>query len=230
MTSEYTHGKKLLLTGGTSGLGQAIAEQAQAAGYELLVLDRNPSTDSPHIVVDLQDTDAAEAATLEALERLGGLDALVLCAGINRPERFEHQDVAAWKSVLEVNVFGNAAVTRASIGALKQSHGRIVGIGSTASRRLTSGMSAYGASKHAFTAFLHGIAIEEMGNLGVSIVHPGMMETGFFSGRRPEFVPPANNRLDPSDVARAVLFCLSQPAHVAVRDMYITDVTVRDWP
>ena len=230
MNVETEASKRLLLTGGATGLGRAIAEQATTAGFDVVVLDRKPSPHSRQIIVDLQDTAAAGAATDAAVAELGGLDALVLCAGINRPERFEHQDFAAWKSVVEVNVLGNAAVTRAALSALKSSHGRIVGIGSTASRRLVQGMSAYGTSKHAFTAFLHAVALEEMGNLGVSIVHPGVMDTGFFEGRPAEYVPPAAQRLNPSHVANAVMFCLSQPANVAVRDMFITDAVSYDWP
>ena len=230
MNAETRTGGRLLLTGGATGLGREIADQARTAGYDIVVLDRTPSTHSRQIVVDLQDSTAALEATRAAIDLLGGLDALVLCAGINRPERFEHQDFVTWKSVLEVNVLGNAAVTSAALAHLKASRGRIVGIGSTASRRLTSGMSAYGTSKHAFTAFLHGVALEEMGNLGVSLVHPGLMDTGFFEGRRPEYMPPIKELLNPSDVASAVLFCLSQPADVAVRDLFITDFTVNDWP
>lgn len=228
--SSSTSPRRLIVTGGARGLGHAISAKAEDAGYEVVVLDQLPYTHCSAITVDLSDPHAAQAAASAAVEQLGGLDALVLCAGVNRPERFGLQEFDTWKSVIDVNLIGNAAVARASLDALKADGGRVVGIGSTASRRLTPGMSAYGTSKHAFTAFLHSLALEENGVLPVSIVHPGLMDTQFFEGRKPQYRPPISEKLSPDPVADAVMFCLQQPANVAIRDLFITDVSVYDWP
>jgi 2-dehydro-3-deoxy-L-rhamnonate dehydrogenase (NAD+) len=222
--------RRVLVTGGSNGLGLRVVERLVANGDHVVVLDRQPCDTADWLAVDLSDPAGAEATAREAVQRLGGLDALVLSAGVNLPGAFATQPLADWIRVLQVNLIGNVAVTHAVTDDLVDAGGRLVGVGSTASRRITPEMSAYGVSKHAFTAFMHAFALEYNGVIGVSTVHPGMMDTNFFAGRQARHTPPVEHRMNPNDVATAVLFCLDQPASIAVRDLYITDLAVRDWP
>lgn len=221
--------RKLVITGGASGLGAAIVDRAIAADYDVVVIDRNPSAVAKTIVTDLSDLASATRAGEEAVADGRDLDALVLCAGANIPTMFAEQDIAIWSKMISVNLLGNVAVTRATLHALTRGPGRLVGIGSTATRRLVPGMSAYGVSKHAFSAFFHALSLELNGVLPVTLVNPGVMDTGFFDGRPEEFVPPTN-RMVPGDVADTVMFCLDQPGGVVIRELFVTGISVYDYP
>ncbi len=221
--------RRLVITGGSSGLGAEVVTRALHKGWEVTVIDRNPSEQAPTVLVDLSHTTAAFAAGQEAIGRGGSLDALVLCAGINIPGTFEEQDIETWTTPIAVNLLGNAAVARAGISALKAARGRLVGIGSTAGRRITPGMSAYGVSKHAFRAMFHALSLELNGVIPISLVNPGTMDTHFFDGRPERFVP-GTDRMAAGDVADTVMFCLEQPSSVVIRELYVTDLAVHDWP
>lgn len=221
--------RRLVITGGARGLGAEVVTRALHKGWDVTVIDRNESEQAPTIVADLSDVDSALAAGQEALGSAGELDALVLCAGINIPGMFEDQDIQVLDKIMSVNLVGNAAVARASISALKAAKGRLVGIGSTAGRRITPGMSAYGVSKHAFRAWFHALALEFNGVIPVSLVSPGTMDTHFFDGRPEQFMP-SKHRMAPGDVAETVMFCLEQPHSVVIRELYVTDLQVVDWP
>ncbi|TXN28355.1 SDR family oxidoreductase [Lacisediminihabitans profunda] len=224
-----TPSRRLVITGGSSGLGAEVVTRALFKGWEVTVIDRNPSEKAPTVLADLSDTAAAFAAGEEAIGDGRAIDALVLCAGINIPGMFEEQDIETWSKPIAVNLLGNAAVARAGISALKAAKGRLVGIGSTAGRRITPGMSAYGVSKHAFRAMFHALSLELNGVIPISLVNPGTMDTNFFDGR-PERFTPSMDRMAPGNVADTVMFCLEQPSSVVIRELYVTDVTVHDWP
>jgi NAD(P)-dependent dehydrogenase (short-subunit alcohol dehydrogenase family) len=222
----------VLVTGGASGLGAAVAAAVAAHDGTPVVLDmRPPHADHDHVVADLRDRPGTEKAVAEAAERHGRLDAVVTCAGIDACGKLEDVDAEAWDDVIRVNLLGTAAVVRAALPHLLDSHGRVVTVASTLGFRALSDATAYCASKFGVVGFSRALAVETQGRIGVTMLVPGGMQTAFFDGRPEEYRPGADAQLNhPEDVARAVVFALQQPAGCEVRELVVTPSVEPSWP
>jgi NAD(P)-dependent dehydrogenase (short-subunit alcohol dehydrogenase family) len=224
-------GWSVLVTGGSSGLGAAVGAALCAAGADVMSLDARPSERLPTIEVDLADSAAAEEATRAALERLGGLHALVCCAGIDSPGTLATTAREAWDRVVAVNLFGTAAVVRAALPALVEQRGRIVTVASTLGHRAVSDATAYCASKFGVVGFTRALAAELKGSVGVTLLTPGGMHTAFFEDRDDRYKPPADARLaDPAEVAQAVLWALGRPEGIEVKELAVMAPDEGSWP
>ena len=224
--------RTVLVTGGSSGLGAAVVEAVAQEGWHPFVLDRTPSPSGREgIVVDLADRRAAEAAVAQASERLGGIDAVVTCAGTDACGRLDSVDADAWEKVIQVNLLGTVTVVRAALPDLTARHGTVVTVASTLGFRALSDATAYSASKFGVVGFTRALTAELQGQVGVTMLVPGGMETHFFDGRDEQYKPGPDARLNkPSDVARAVVFALSQPEGCEVRELVITPSVEPSWP
>jgi NAD(P)-dependent dehydrogenase (short-subunit alcohol dehydrogenase family) len=189
-------GKKVLVTGSSSGLGAALAEGLAERGAvvgicarradrlgEVLERVRAHSPSSRSWTVDLSDVDAIDAFAGRVVEEMGGLDVLVNNAGIpKRRWAWEHRaDEVA--DVLRTNVESPIRLTQALLPALGESSGHVVFIGSVAARLAPPSESVYAASKAAITAYAEclrvdlGVAGRE---IGVHVVQPGVFDTELF--------------------------------------------------
>jgi NAD(P)-dependent dehydrogenase (short-subunit alcohol dehydrogenase family) len=222
----------VLVTGGASGLGAAVAGAIAAHGGTPVVLDLAAAADGIDAErVDLADTRAAEAAVRAAAERHGGLDAVVTAAGIDACGRLEDVDPESWERVVAVNLLGTAAVARAALPYLERSHGRIVTVASSLGLRALSDATAYCASKFGVVGFSRALAVELAGRVGVTMLVPGGMRTAFFDGRPEQYRPGADAQLaSPADVAEAVVFVLGRPAGLEVRELVVTPSVEPSWP
>jgi NAD(P)-dependent dehydrogenase (short-subunit alcohol dehydrogenase family) len=223
---------RVLVTGGSSGLGAAVVEAVEKAGGTPYVLDiAPPEREVEHRLVDLADPRAAEAATSELAERAGGFDAVVTAAGIDRCGTL--MDVAAteWERVIAVNLLGTAAVIRAALPSLMESQGRVVTVASTLGWRAVSDATAYCASKFGVVGFTRALSAELAGKVGVTLLVPGGMQTKFFDDRTEQYKPGPDAKLnDPDNVAASVMFALSQPPGCEVRELMIAGSTETSWP
>jgi NAD(P)-dependent dehydrogenase (short-subunit alcohol dehydrogenase family) len=222
----------VLVTGGSSGLGAAVVRATADAGAKPVVLDvREPAGGVDFEPVDLADTRAAEAAVARAADRLGGVDAVVTCAGIDACGRLDEVDPTAWERVLAVNLLGTVAVVRAALTALRAAGGRIVTVASTLGLRAVSDATAYCASKFGVVGFTRALAAETAGEVGVTLLVPGGMDTPFFDGRTEQYRPPPDARMNPPEaVAEAVVFALGQPPGCEVRELVVCPSTEGSWP
>jgi len=228
----------VLVTGAASGLGRAVARAVAAAGGTPVLLDRvdprpaDPAfADALAVVADLSDTRAAERAVADAIERAGRLDSVVTAAGTDACGRMEDVPADTWENVVRVNLFGTAAVIRAALPALKETRGRIVTVASTLGLRALSDASAYCASKFGVVGMTRALAAELAGEVGVTLLIPGGMDTAFFDGRTEQYKPGPDAVLnDPAQVASAVLFALGRPAGVELRELVVTASVEPSWP
>jgi len=212
---------RVLITGGASGLGAAIVEAVTAAGGKPYVLDRVPVDGVPHLLVDLADTRAAEAATAEIAAQAGGLDAVVTAAGIDVPGRLSDVPAADWERVVTVDLLAPAAVIRAALPHLSPG-GHIVTVASTLGVKAVSDATAYCAAKFGMVGFTRALSAELAGAYGVTLLIPGGMRTRFFDQRTEQYKPGPDAVLnDPRHVAQAVLFALRQPAGCTVRELVV---------
>jgi NAD(P)-dependent dehydrogenase (short-subunit alcohol dehydrogenase family) len=214
---------RVLVTGGSSGLGAAVVTAVAKAGGQPYVIDRQAPADGvPWVQCDLADTRAAERATVELAERAGGLDGVVTAAGTDVPGRLADVPAATWERVIAVDLLATAAVVRAAMPWLERSGGTIVTVASTLGVKAVSDATAYCAAKFGVVGFTRALAAELAGTVGVTLLIPGGMRTAFFADRDPQYQPGADAVLnDPANVAAAVLFALSQPPGCAVREMVV---------
>jgi 2-dehydro-3-deoxy-L-rhamnonate dehydrogenase (NAD+) len=223
---------RVVVTGGASGLGAATACAIAAAGGTPVVLDRRPPPGGlDHELVDLADTGAAEEAVARVAERLGGLDAVVTCAGTDVPAPLDAIDRLTWERTVTVNLLATAATVRAALPSLFASHGRVVTVASTLGLRGAGDATAYCASKFGVVGFTRALAAETAGRIGVTLLVPGGMATAFFDEREEKYRPPAEAVLSPpQEVADAVLYALTRPPGVEVRELVVCPSLESSWP
>ncbi|XVQ08365.1 SDR family oxidoreductase [Spirillospora sp. CA-255316] len=231
---------KVLITGGASGLGRAVAHRVADDGGIPLVIDRHPpkngdgSPDSriKHMQADLADRHCAERAVHCLARDAGGLDAVVTAAGIDSCGRLADVPAEDWERVVQVNLLGTAAVVRAALPYLEHApDGRIVTCASTLGLKALSDATAYCASKFGVVGFTRALAAELAGHIGVTMLVPGGMDTAFFDGRDERYRPGPGAQLNrPEDVAAAVVYALSQPAGCELRELVVCPSREPSWP
>jgi NADP-dependent 3-hydroxy acid dehydrogenase YdfG len=216
-----------LITGASSGIGAATARHAAEAGYRLVLAARSRERldelaseiggDERVLAVqcDVTDWDQQQEVVERALARFGQLDVAFANAGQGASRGFLEETPEQWRAMVLTNVYGPALTIRATMPALKQSRGHLVLTGSVAGRRALPG-SLYSATKWAVTGMGES-ARQELNDTGVrvTVVEPGMVDTPWFDRGAPEWA------LQPDDVARAVMFAVSQPPHVDVNEILV---------
>ncbi|QHC58206.1 SDR family oxidoreductase [Rathayibacter sp. VKM Ac-2760] len=234
MTTTPTPIGRVLITGGASGLGAAVAAAVAAAGGTPIVLDRDVSNVQEGVAayqVDVAKTREAEKAVVEIAHEHGGLDAVVTAAGIDRCGRLVDVDPEEWERVISVNLLGTAAVVRAALPFLTETHGRVVTVASSLAIKAVSDATAYCASKFGVLGFTRALAAETKGEIGVTTLIPSGMKTRFFDDRDAQYKPGPDALLnDPENVANAVMFVLGQPRGCEVRELVITHEEEPSWP
>jgi NAD(P)-dependent dehydrogenase (short-subunit alcohol dehydrogenase family) len=222
----------VLVTGGASGLGRAVAQAVADAGGRPVILDRvEANLGCDQELVDLADARAAEAAVRAVSRRVGGLDAVVTCAGTDACGRLDDVAGEDWDRVVKVNLLGTVAVVRAALPDLLERRGRVVTVASTLGLRALSDATAYCASKFGVVGFSRALAVETQGRIGVTMLVPGGMHTAFFDDRDEQYKPAADAKLNqPEDVAQTVMFVLRQPPGCEVRELVVTPSVEGSWP
>jgi len=222
----------VVVTGGASGLGAAVAQGIAERGGTPVVLDLNEPCDGFAFErVDLAHAREAEATVNRVAERYGGLDAVVTAAGVDSCGRIEDVDPEKWDRVVAVNLIGTAAVVRAALPHLERASGRIVTVASTLGLRALSDATAYCASKFGVVGFSRALAVETAGRVGVTCLVPGGMQTAFFDGRDEQYKPPPDAKLAPPEqVAETVLFALTRSDGTEIRELVVCPSVEPSWP
>jgi NADP-dependent 3-hydroxy acid dehydrogenase YdfG len=220
----------LVITGASSGIGAATARRAAEFGYRLALAARSEDKlnrlrdelggDERAIALRSDVTSWGDQQTLvaAALERFGRMDAFFANAGFGAKRGFLEESVEHWRAMVETNVLGAALSIRAALGHFKrEGRGHVLLTGSVAGRRVLPG-SLYSATKWAVTAMGEGLRQEVAEtDIKVTLIEPGMVDTSFFENR------PAG-ALEADDVARAVMFALTQPPHVDVNEVLVRPI------
>jgi NAD(P)-dependent dehydrogenase (short-subunit alcohol dehydrogenase family) len=222
----------VLITGGASGLGAATVRAVLDNGGTPLVIDlEKPQEQVEYVQADLADSSATENAVRELADRAGGVDAVFTAAGIDACGTLDSVSTKDWERVVHVNLLGTAAVVRAALPYLERSHGTVVTVASTLGIKAVSDATAYCAAKFGVVGFTRALAAETAGRIGVTLLVPGGMHTAFFDNRDEQYKPPPDAKLNkPEDVARTVLFALSQPAGCQVRELVVCASEEGSWP
>ncbi|QIE42181.1 SDR family oxidoreductase [Meridianimarinicoccus aquatilis] len=220
-----TKRKTLFITGASSGIGEATARAAVAAGWNVGLMARSEAKlaklhtslgeASFYVAGDATELAAQQAAVDAVAERFGGLDAVFANAGmgLDTPGT-ENGDPEEWRRMIDLNIMALLYTAKAALPELRKTKGHLVLTGSVAGKIHIPG-SIYGASKWFVQGYAGNMA-QEMREWGgrCTVVAPGMVDTAFFAERKPD-------KLKPEDIANAVVFALNQPERANVPEIVV---------
>lgn len=233
-------GRRVLVTGASSGIGAAVARAVADAGGHVALLARRADRltdlaaelDGVALPADVTDLAAVVDATERAAEELGGLDGVVTAAGLARPGGVRDADPGDWRAMFEVNVLGTLHAVRAALPHLTAAdHADVVTISSMSGRRLGSPeLGVYAASKAAVHMLTEGLR-RELAPDGVrtTVVAPGFVDTPLFEGQEHPTAArlgeaTATQGLPASDVADRIVEVLAAPPHVVTVELALLSI------
>jgi NADP-dependent 3-hydroxy acid dehydrogenase YdfG len=213
-----------LITGASTGIGAATARQAAEAGYRTVLAARSEDklraladeVGGLAVRCDVTEWADQEALVRRALDEYGRIDVAFANAGFGGPRGFEKYDPDFMREMVLTNVLGVAYTIRATMPALRESKGHLLLTSSIAGRRTLPG-SLYSATKFAVTAMGEAARLD-LNDTGVrtTLIEPGMVATPFFDSPIRMSEP-----LQADDIARAVMYAVSQPPHVDVNELVV---------
>ena len=237
-------GLRVLVTGGTSGVGSGIVEHLSGAGAHVAFTGRNhrrgstlgPATGAAFVAADLSDSSAIRAMVEEAVDWLGGLDGVVLSAGLLHRARLSETSDDEWDKIISLNVVAPFLVAQACLQHLRADGGAIVTIASGTALWPEMELGAYSVSKRALLSMTQMLAVESAQHgVRVNAVCPGDTAAGMRALANPEnsrdygppVMPPAGRLATPADIAAAVAFLLSPDAAFCSGAVLVVDGAMR---
>jgi NAD(P)-dependent dehydrogenase (short-subunit alcohol dehydrogenase family) len=167
--------KRVIITGAASGIGEATAKALRERGAQVVGLDLHAGDGL--IACDVTDQESVDSAIAAAIARLGGLDAVVNCAGIGLPQSATQRPGPDALKVIDVNLLGTWRVTAAALPALRASRGRVVNVSSGLAHLAVPFATAYGASKRGVVGYSEQLRAEVGDEVTVTTVYPGYIRT-----------------------------------------------------
>lgn len=228
--------KLVVITGASSGIGEAIARRLSAEGHPLLLLarrvERLEALNLPNTLcarVDVTEQASFEAAIANAEAEFGPADALINNAGVMLLGQIDTQDASEWKRMFDVNVLGLLNGMQAVLAPMKaRNTGTIINISSIAGKKTFPDHAAYCGTKFAVHAISENVREEvAASNVRVTTIAPGAVETELMSHITSDAIKTGYDAwkqemggvLDADDVARAVVFAYQQPQNVCIREI-----------
>ncbi len=236
--------KIVFITGASSGIGEACAQQFAKAGCQLILaarridrlealaqeLQKNYSTNILVQAMDVTNKSLVEKTFAQLDERWNKVDILINNAGLaSGLDNFQDADIEDWEKMINTNIKGLLYVTRTAItGMLARNKGHIINIGSIAGHETYPKGHVYCATKAAVKSITEGIKLDVLGsNIRVSSVDPGIVETEFSKVRfhndekKAKKIYQGMTPLQAKDIAEIVYFCASRPAYVNIKDIVV---------
>jgi NADP-dependent 3-hydroxy acid dehydrogenase YdfG len=245
MGRAHDDGRVAVVTGASSGIGEAIARALSSEGVHVALLARSEDRlqrlaaelsddDGAAIAIaaDVTDRDSMQRAAERVAGELGGADILVNAAGEGLLGPFGSQRADETRRVVEVNLLGAMIATEAFLDQLRDGGGDIVNISSVGGRNARKGASVYNGTKWGLNGWSEGLRQELLPEVRVIVVEPGAVDTPLIDKIRHEpsrqafrDLYPEGAMLQPEDVADVVVFAVSRPRHVAVNEILLRPST-----
>ncbi|HCY8679436.1 TPA: SDR family oxidoreductase [Staphylococcus aureus] len=225
--------KIAVVTGAGSGIGEAIATLLHEEGAKVVLAGRNKdklqnvanqlAQDSVKVVpTDVTNKEEVDELMKIAQQTFGGLDIVINSAGQMLSSKITDYQVDEWDSMIDVNIKGTLYTAQAALPTmLEQSSGHLINIASISGFEVTKSSTIYSATKAAVHTITQGLE-KELAKTGVKVtsISPGMVDTAITAA----YNPSDHKKLDPQDIAEAVLYALTQPKHVNVNEITVRPV------
>ncbi|HHX2667661.1 TPA: SDR family oxidoreductase [Staphylococcus aureus] len=225
--------KIAVVTGAGSGIGEAIATLLHEEGAKVVLAGRNKeklqnvanqlSQDSVKVVpTDVTNKEEVDELIKIAQQTFGGLDIVINSAGQMLSSKITDYQVDEWDSMIDVNIKVTLYTVQAALPTmLEQSSGHLINIASISGFEVTKSSTIYSATKAAVHTITQGLE-KELAKTGVKVtsISPGMVDTAITAA----YNPSDRKKLDPQDIAEAVLYALTQPSHVNVNEITVRPV------
>ena len=243
MSDKVLAGKVALVTGASSGIGEAVALSLAGAGAKVALAARRRDRldgvaarirvaggQALTLEVDYGDERAAAASVRKVEAEFGRLDILINNAGVMYLEPVAEDALERWRKMVEVNVLGLIAATAAALPGMRaRKDGHVVNIASTAGRIANPNSAGYSATKFGVVGFTEALRREVYkDNIRVTAIEPGVVETELRDHVAHEEAKTAINayadamrQLKPTDIADLILFVVSRPDHVNINEVLI---------
>lgn len=236
------HEQVVIVTGASSGIGEAVAEQLVRRGAHVAIAARRGERleslaerlqgegngETLTIQCDVREPEQVDSLVRQTLDRWGKLDILIANAGFGYRKPLVESDIHRWKAMIDTNIYGLLLTLKYGVPPmLEQGHGHVIVMSSIAGRVFTPGGTAYSATKAAATAIADSLR-QEVGPRGVRVtaIEPGVVISEFqqVAEYAPEIVPnmlKGAEPLYPLDIARTVIAAIEMPAHVGLHEIVI---------
>ncbi|EFD96046.1 putative oxidoreductase [Staphylococcus aureus subsp. aureus M1015] len=225
--------KIAVVTGAGSGIGEAIATLLHEEGAKVVLAGRNKdklqnvanqlAQDSVKVVpTDVTKKEQVDELIKMAQQTFGGLDIVINSAGQMLSSKITDYQVDEWDSMIDVNIKGTLYTAKAALPTmLEQSSGHLINIASISGFEVTKSSTIYSATKAAVHTITQGLE-KELAKTGVKVtsISPGMVDTAITA----TYNPTDRKKLEPQDIAEAVLYALTQPKHVNVNEITVRPV------
>ncbi|NGA10043.1 SDR family oxidoreductase [Staphylococcus aureus] len=225
--------KVAVVTGAGSGIGEAIATLLHEEGAKVVLAGRNKeklqnvanqlSQDNVKVVpTDVTNKEEVDELIKIAQQTFGSLDIVINSAGQMLSSKITDYQVDEWDSMIDVNIKGTLYTAQAALPTmLEQSSGHLINIASISGFEVTKISTIYSATKAAVHTITQGLE-KELAKTGVKVtsISPGMLDTAITAA----YNPSDRKKLDPQDIAEAVLYALTQPSHVNVNEITVRPV------
>ncbi|HCW8045197.1 TPA: SDR family oxidoreductase [Staphylococcus aureus] len=225
--------KVAVVTGAGSGIGEAIATLLHEEGVKVILAGRNKdklqnvanqlAQDSVKVVpTDVTKKEEVDELIKIAQQTFGGLDIVINSAGQMLSSKITDYQVDEWDSMIDVNIKGTLYTAQAALPTmLEQSSGHLINIASISGFEVTKSSTIYSATKAAVHTITQGLE-KELAKTGVKVtsISPGMVDTAITAA----YNPTERKKLEPQDIAEAVLYALTQPKHVNVNEITVRPV------
>lgn len=225
--------KIAVVTGAGSGIGEAIATLLHEEGAKVVLAGRNKdklqnvanqlAQDSVKVVpTDVTNKEEVDELMKIAQQTFGVLDIVINSAGQMLSSKITDYQVDEWDSMIDVNIKGTLYTAQAALPTmLEQSSGHLINIASISGFEVTKSSTIYSATKAAVHTITQGLE-KELAKTGVKVtsISPGMVDTAITAA----YNPSDRKKLDPQDIAEAVLYALTQPKHVNVNEITVRPV------
>lgn len=225
--------KVAVVTGAGSGIGEAIATLLHEEGAKVVLAGRNKeklqnvvnqlSQDNVKVVpTDVTNKEEVDELIKIAQQTFGSLDIVINSAGQMLSSKITDYQVDEWDSMIDVNIKGTLYTAQAALPTmLEQSSGHLINIASISGFEVTKISTIYSATKAAVHTITQGLE-KELAKTGVKVtsISPGMVDTAITAA----YNPSDRKKLDPQDIAEAVLYALTQPSHVNVNEITVRPV------
>lgn len=225
--------KIAVVTGAGSGIGEAIATLLHEEGAKVVLAGRNKdklqnvanqlAQDSVKVVpTDVTKKEEVDELIKMAQQTFGGLDIVINSAGQMLSSKITDYQVDEWDSMIDVNIKGTLYTAKAALPTmLEQSSGHLINIASISGFEVTKSSTIYSATKAAVHNITQGLE-KELAKTGVKVtsISPGMVDTAITA----TYNPTDRKKLEPQDIAEAVLYALTQPKHVNVNEITVRPV------